>query len=221
MNDSAPESDLPTPAQVGRNLHQAKVEMRRAVLGRRDAMSEQMRRRASIAAVDRLIATSFWRQATIVGTTLTFGTELDTDPLLAIAHREGKRVALPRVNASTRMLELFFVDDVAAQTTPGTWGIREPIPERCDAAAAEQIDLAITPGVAFDRRGGRLGYGGGFYDRLLPMLRPEVPKVVLAFAVQLVERVPRGPQDVVVDAILTEHETIVVDRPAGDPARYR
>jgi 5-formyltetrahydrofolate cyclo-ligase len=202
-------------------LHLAKVEMRRVVIARRDALSAQERREASIAVVERLVATSFWREANVVGTTLTFGNELDTAPLLAIARRHGKRVALPRVDAGTRMLELFFVEDVAAQTAPGTWGIREPLPERCEAAAAAQIDLAVIPGVAFDRHGGRLGYGGGFYDRLLPMLRPGVPKVVLAFAVQVVERVPRGPQDVLVDAILTEQETIVVERSGGDPARVR
>ena len=65
------------------------------------------------------------------------------------------------------------------------------------------------PGVTFDRTGRRLGYGGGYYDRLLPLLPAQAPRIAGAFHVQIVERVPAGPHDMTVDAIVTEAETVV------------
>jgi 5-formyltetrahydrofolate cyclo-ligase len=70
------------------------------------------------------------------------------------------------------------------------------------------LDLVVVPGVAFDRRGARVGYGGGFYDRLLPRLRAGVPPIAIAFALQIVPEVPEGGMDRRVDAIVTEDEVI-------------
>jgi 5-formyltetrahydrofolate cyclo-ligase len=69
----------------------------------------------------------------------------------------------------------------------------------------------LVPGVAFDDRGHRLGYGGGFYDRLLPLVPPTVARVAGAFEMQVVERVPTAPHDVGVDTIVTERRTLNCD----------
>ena len=78
-----------------------------------------------------------------------------------------------------------------------------------------QLDLVIVPGVAFDRDGNRVGYGGGFYDRLLPRLRPGVPAVGLAFGLQVVARVVSGGTDRRVHAIVTEDEVLRTGSGAG------
>ena len=70
----------------------------------------------------------------------------------------------------------------------------------------------LVPGVAFDLGGRRLGYGGGYYDRLLPLLPPRAARVAGAFEIQLVERVPAAPHDVAVDAIVTESRIVVPTR---------
>jgi 5-formyltetrahydrofolate cyclo-ligase len=80
-------------------------------------------------------------------------------------------------------------------------------PAGADVVTVEDVDVVIVPGVAFDRRGGRVGYGGGFYDRLFSRA-PAVPTVAVAFAVQLVDEVPEGRSDRRVDAIVTEDEVI-------------
>ncbi|HTL75696.1 MAG TPA: 5-formyltetrahydrofolate cyclo-ligase, partial [Casimicrobiaceae bacterium] len=70
------------------------------------------------------------------------------------------------------------------------------------------VDWVLVPGVAFDARGGRLGYGGGFYDRLLPGAAGSAPRVAGAFEMQIVDAVPTAPHDVGVDAVVTERRTL-------------
>ena len=89
------------------------------------------------------------------------------------------------------------------------------------------IDWVLVPGVAFDRSGRRLGYGGGYYDRLLPLVASRTPRIVGAFDVQIVEHVPSGPHDITIDLIVTPTETIVncirasPGRPLEDAASER
>lgn len=126
--------------------------------------------------------------------------ELDTEPLLAALRAEGVRVALPRVTGR-RALDLHWVEDPGV-CVPGSFGIPEP-PESCLRAHLDDLDLVLVPGVAFDRTGHRLGYGGGFYDALLAALPSRAHSVGLAFDEQIVERIPAEEHDRPVDAVVT------------------
>jgi 5-formyltetrahydrofolate cyclo-ligase len=99
------------------------------------------------------------------------------------------------------------IRDPIADVGIGYQGIPEPRIE-CPLAVAADVDWALVPGVAFDASGRRLGYGGGFYDRLLPLLAPRTPRVAGAFACQIVARVPAAPHDLTVDTVVTEAQTI-------------
>ena len=91
---------------------------------------------------------------------------------------------------------------------PGPWRIPEPDPARCDLAAPADIDFILVPGVAFDPDGGRLGYGAGYYDRLLAAWPAPLPALVaLAFEIQIVPAVPVLAGDHRVDLIVTESQT--------------
>ena len=128
---------------------------------------------------------------------------MSTDEFLRRVLDDGKNLVLPQVERGG--LVLYGIDDPERDLRPGTWGIREPIPERCPLADPGRIDFALVPGVAFDRSGRRLGYGGGFYDRLLGgELSDGVPFVSGAFGVQVVDEVPVDPSDVLVDVVITE-----------------
>jgi 5-formyltetrahydrofolate cyclo-ligase len=85
----------------------------------------------------------------------------------------------------------------------GTWGIREPLPT-CQAVALDTIDFVLVPGVAFTPRCERLGYGGGFYDRLIARFAQRPPLVAAAFALQMRERIPFGWNDRCVDLVISE-----------------
>jgi 5-formyltetrahydrofolate cyclo-ligase len=143
--------------------------------------------------------------ARTVMTYLDFRGEVRTRMFLPKMWRRGKTVLAPFCLGEDLGL---FVLESPDELSPGAWGIPEPRPELRGAtgkrAEPESIDVALIPGAAFDRRGGRLGRGKGFYDRFLPRLRPEALKVGLAFECQLTPEVPLSPQDVRVDLVITE-----------------
>jgi 5-formyltetrahydrofolate cyclo-ligase len=194
---------------AGATLREAKRAMRDRVLRARDALPLEVREQAGRAIVATLAARADFRAATTVLLPLSFRSEYDTAPLFDAALSSGKVVSAPRVNTDTRMLEAFVVADPARDVAPGFRGIPEPLPH-CPAVALDAIDWVLVPGVAFDTRGYRIGYGGGYYDRLLPLLRRDAQRIAGAFELQVVEQVPSAPHDLAVDAIVTERRTIGV-----------
>lgn len=136
-----------------------------------------------------------------------FGSEVDTLPFNLALRRRGISLALPRVERDAGGLVLYRVQDPAVDLVPGVWGIPEPDPRRCEVVVPEAIDWMLLPGLAFDRQGGRLGYGGGYYDRLLPQL-PRLTRIAAAFQCQIVDAVPRGPHDVLMDRVISEDGTV-------------
>lgn len=133
---------------------------------------------------------------------MSMGAEFETAAFVRRVLADGKALVLPRVNREAKRLDLFAVCEVDRDLAPGVWDIREPVPDRCAAAVERDIDFALVPGLAFDAHGGRLGYGGGFYDRLLPRL-PAL-RVAAAFSVQVVDAVPMSARDQYVDLVVTE-----------------
>ena len=130
-----------------------------------------------------------------------FGWEIPTsDVVERWASVGGKRVVLPRVEGD--FLELREYSPSAM--VPGYRGIMEPGPEALTVSPSE-IDFALIPGVAFDRCGGRMGRGRGYYDRLLPLLRPDCWKVGVCRRCQFFDAIPREPHDFLMD------EVIVID----------
>jgi 5-formyltetrahydrofolate cyclo-ligase len=199
---------VPPGVPFGPALHDAKRAVRKRVLAARDAWPGADRSAAAQAIAERVIALPSFAAARTVLVTLPFSSEWDTLPLVRAALGAGKTVVLPRVDANARMLVLHAIRDPVADVTTGYRGIPEPGPQ-CPLVAPDAIDWVLVPGVAFDAAGGRLGYGGGFYDRLLPLFARAVPRIAGAFALQLVARVPAAAHDLRVDTIVTERQTIV------------
>lgn len=182
---------------------EVKAALREAVLRRRGALPEEERASLGHRILGKVLDLPAYGRSNVVLAYASFGTELPTDRFLRRVLHDGKVLLLPRVEREG--LHLHEVRDPARDLAPGTWGIREPIPDRCPLTGPESVDFALIPGVAFDRRARRLGYGGGYYDRLLAGVLPEgVLLVSGAFEVQMVDEVPVGPHDVPVDAVVTE-----------------
>jgi 5-formyltetrahydrofolate cyclo-ligase len=195
------------PALTGPALHDAKRALRERVLAARDALDADARAAASQALVARIGALPSFAKASCILVTLPFRSEWDTCPLVAAALVRGAIVALPRVNARVRKLELHRVTDLAADVNPGYRGIPEPL-ESQPRVDLRSIDWVLVPGVAFDEDGHRLGYGGGYYDRLLAMLAIGVPKVAGAYDLQVLAHIPSAPHDLRVDTIVTPTRTL-------------
>jgi 5-formyltetrahydrofolate cyclo-ligase len=138
-------------------------------------------------------------------TYLDIGGEVRTRRYVPELWRLGKKVVVPYCVA--RKLRLFHLKNMD-ELSPGTWQILEPKPEwrECTERHVEaaELDLIVVPGVAFDRYGGRLGLGKGYYDRFLPHIRTDALKIAPAFECQLVDNIPVLPHDVRVDMVVTE-----------------
>ena len=178
-----------------------KAEWRARLRAARAAVDGEARRAAAEAVAARLTASPLW---TASGTVLAYAdtaTELPTRPLLEVALAGGKRLCLPRVAADGDLT----LHDVGALGTlvEGYRGLLEPAVDAPRVAPAE-VDLAVVPGVGFDRHGVRLGQGGGHYDRLLACLLPACVVCGAAFACQVVARLPREPHDRPVAYLATE-----------------
>ena len=131
--------------------------------------------------------------------------EVGTRPFLLEAMAGGKRVVVPYCVG--RDLHLFHLQGMEELAASG-FGLLEPRPElRADPAKRAdpaELDLVMVPGVAFDRRGGRLGHGKGYYDRLLPRVRRNAPLVAVAFECQLFPEIPMLEHDIFMDQVVTE-----------------
>ena len=189
----------------------AKRELRAQVLAARDALAAPVRAAAAAAIARAIVALPSFAAARTVLVTLPFGSEWDTLPIVRAALAAGKAVVVPRVDRARRMLELRAIRDPVADVVRSDRDIPEPSLS-APIVPPGTVDWVLVPGVAFDRRGRRLGYGGGFYDRLLPLLPPGTPRIAGGYDLQVVGEVPTGPHDLGVDAIVTESLFVAVDR---------
>jgi 5-formyltetrahydrofolate cyclo-ligase len=147
-----------------------KQQLRQRIITARDALPESERRAMSAAVRARLLDLPAYRAANTVLGYMHFGAELQSEPWVGRVLADGKTLVLPKVNAATRELDLYRVRDLARDLAPGAWNILEPLASCARFAEEEPLDFILLPGVAFTREGARLGYGGGFYDKLLMKL---------------------------------------------------
>jgi 5-formyltetrahydrofolate cyclo-ligase len=186
-----------------------KSALRKTILTQRATQTAEARAITDAQIVQRLVQLPDYQRARGLLGYMNFGTEFASDIWVRQALADGKKLALPKVNTDTKQLELYWVNDLDHQLAAGAWGIREPIITRCEQLdQLHEIDFALLPGVAFTRQGARLGYGGGFYDKLLARFTHLPPLIAAAYSLQLVADVPQEVTDVNVAWIVTELETV-------------
>ncbi len=194
-----------------------KSELRRDMLHRRSMLTRSEREQQSLAICEHLWSKFIEPKRSDNGDACTlmgyapFRNEVNIVPLLERCWNHGIQVVLPKVDAHASTMSLYAVASWN-ELVPGAWGIPEPSTEGRQAwnPAAEgcNIHWVIVPGVAFDRHGGRLGYGGGFYDRFFSGMRREGRPMLLAPAYneQIVNVIPMEQFDQRVDAVITEQQ---------------
>ncbi len=192
-------SDIPTPD---------KTSVRTTARTARRALDADRRREASDAISRRFLDLPETIRASTVLAYSALPEEADPAPAVAVLRDRGVRVALPKVSGAGS-LSLHWTDS-DSDLVPGPFGIREPTAGQEPAAAAD-LDLVIVPGVAFDASCRRIGFGGGYYDALLPTLPASTRTVAFAFDEQIVDEVPCEAHDARVDVVVTP--TTVYRRP--------
>lgn len=182
--------------------------LRQELLKKRSSLTidEVVDKSADIAEL--LFSTDFYKKSKYIMCYIDFRNEVKTEEIIRTSLENGKKIIIPISVVKTRQLILSQLLDYDKELESGTYGILEPKKEFIRRVSPELIDLVLVPGVAFDRRGYRIGYGGGYYDRFLPKVKRSTPKVALAFDIQMVEYVKKGRYDIPMDYIITEKEII-------------
>jgi len=163
---------------------ETKKELRKYYIERRSRLSGDEVREKSESLFAGICLLDRYRNANVVLAYMSFGNEVSTGPFICRCIRDGKTVALPKVEKEEGKgcrLAIHAIKDPVADVVPGFKGILEPDPSKARLLDPREIDLAVVPGVAFDAAGNRIGYGAGCYDRLLPLLRPDCLKIGAAF----------------------------------------
>jgi 5-formyltetrahydrofolate cyclo-ligase len=185
-----------------------KREIRKKVLAIRNGMKPGEIEAKSGDIVRRLTALQDLRESSTLMVFLSFGSEVRTDGLLRWGWEAGKRMVVPLCRPEDRGLTPCLLGSFA-ELEIGRYGIREPKGEMIRPVPREEIDAILVPAVAFDRRGHRVGYGGGYYDRFLPEV-PRAVRIGAAYSCQIVAMVPEDPHDLPVDRIVTENGEIPI-----------
>lgn len=184
-----------------------KREQRRYWLEQRRSLAPEAREAENELLCAALAGWEFYRSAKTVGLYLHVRDEVDIDAIAEDAWRSGKRAVVPRIvqgNAGT--MEMRTIRNWG-EVAEGDFGMREPVAPT-PAVAAADIDLWLVPGVAFTEQGARLGYGGGYYDRLLAQARPDAILAGIAYEQQIAPLLPADPWDVTVMFVVTPKRVI-------------
>jgi len=188
-------------------LKRAKRDVRRRVLAARDALPADDLAAAATAIARRVLELPELREVRTAMAFSSFGSEVPMEPLIGALVDRGITVALPRIVDGDLQARSFRPGDT---TTPTSFGAQEPVGG--DPVDPLQLDAVLTPAVAFDRHGRRIGYGGGFYDRLFTRVRADAARIGVAMTVQVLdEDLPAGAFDLRVHVIVTPDETIRCD----------
>jgi 5-formyltetrahydrofolate cyclo-ligase len=195
------------------SLKEEKRALRRAMAEKRDALSSEERKRMAAAATEIFCELPEVRVAHTVAGFVSTRSEIDTEALLQRFRQRGVTVVLPRVSTGLIPPRLrFHRVEEKSELVFGIFGLLEP-GQDCPEVPAQEIDVCLVPGLAFAKRGDRVGYGGGYYDELAAYVRAHPNAtgsifVGFAFDFQLLESCPTGEWDVPVDCVVTDERSI-------------
>jgi 5-formyltetrahydrofolate cyclo-ligase len=179
-----------------------KKKLRKEIREKRDRITASDRKNRSKIIAEKFYNINYYTESHNILAYYPFGSEIDTTLVIIRALENNKSIILPKV--FDQELKLYYIDKLSEHLEKGKYGIMEPIPRLCRTAKIKDVDLAIIPGLGFDKNLNRLGYGGGFYDRLLTLIPVEVKKVAFCFDVQVVGSIPVSEHDIKIDILITE-----------------
>ncbi len=177
---------------------------RQTKLSQRDSLPPELRREKS-----ELIRKKLWSMEELVTAShimiyVNFRSEVETMPLFADCYKRNIQISVPLTITKPPQLVPYLITDPAHDLRAGYCDIPEPDPDRLSSCDPSEIDVVLVPGSVFDSRGGRLGYGGGYYDRFFANAAPNALRIALAFEMQLVESVPIMAHDKKMHYLVTE-----------------
>lgn len=188
-----------------------KEDLRAALMKLRRELTAGEAAAASMVIQERVRRLPAFQSAGVIMAYAAYRNEVQTEGLITEALKRGARVALPVTDTLKKEIYARVISEYPTDLVPGAYGILEPKPS-CPVVSPKEFELVFVPGVAFDPAGFRLGFGGGYYDRLLPRLQEKTVTVGLAYRFQVVETVFPEPHDWRVKYIVTDTGVIKVEQ---------
>lgn len=178
-----------------------KKTLRNKILKVRDSLNIKEKETMDNRIFNQLINSELYINAKSIFIYLSFGTEIDTNKIINKALEDKKEVYIPKIYKSDKSMKAIRLSSFK-DLKENSMGILEPINDS-NFIEKENIDLIIVPGVVFDFKGNRIGYGGGYYDRYLESIKDLGNKVVLAYDLQIVDFIEPELHDITFDYIIT------------------
>ncbi len=184
-----------------------KSRIRQQVLRRRDSLEAGGKEQKDRFIKEKLFTLPEFQRSPVIFFFASFRSEVSTFPLIEEALSIGKKVILPAVDTANKELRLYEIKDLN-ELSPGYMGIPEPAVPGERERDINDVTLAVIPGAAFDSRGNRLGYGAGYYDKILSRLKRKIPLVALAYEEQIVGSLPSEAHDIKIHMIVTDKRVL-------------
>ncbi len=187
--------------------------LRKTILAERNRLTPEEIAAKSLAIQQKLLAMTEIRDRHSIFVYVSFRSEVATLQLIDALIDMGKRVIVPITRVQAKRMDVIHITNRSTDLHSGYCNIPEPREELCrtNEVPAEQVETILLPGSVFDMRGGRFGYGGGYYDRFLAKV-PAAARIGLAFDLQIVEKAPLQAHDQLLDMVVTENRVIRGDR---------
>ncbi|GEN31096.1 5-formyltetrahydrofolate cyclo-ligase [Cerasibacillus quisquiliarum] len=178
-----------------------KVDLRDKMIEKLKQLSFSKKKEIERLLYTHLFALELWQTSNIIAVTISQSIEWDTTPIITQAWKEGKTVVIPKCIPKTKEM-IFYTYKEGDQLQQTYFQLWEPIPEKAALVTHDQIDLIIVPGIVFDKKGYRIGFGGGYYDRYLVNYKNAT--VALIHTKQLLKQIPAEYYDIPVKQLITE-----------------
>jgi len=188
-------------------------QLRKTILAERNRLTPEEIAEKSTAIQQKLLTMTEIKDRSSIFVYVSFRSEVATLDLIDVLLDMGKRVIVPITRVQAKRMDAIHITNRATDLHAGYCNIPEPREELCltNEVPAEQVETILLPGSVFDKRGGRFGYGGGYYDRFLAKV-PTAARIGLAFDLQIVEKAPLQAHDELLDLVVTESRVIRGDR---------
>lgn len=187
-----------------------KVKVRGEIINKRNKLSSKDKIRYDNLIFKKLINSEIYKKSKKIFIYISFGSEVDTRNIIEYSLADGKEIYVPKTNKLVKEMLAIRINSLS-NLTADKWGILEPETINKDNIGCE-FDLIIMPGVAFDNKGNRIGYGGGYYDKYISKYNGNTEYIALAYEIQIVKSIYIEEHDITVDYILTENEFKKVEK---------
>lgn len=182
-------------------MNLTKKDLRNLVYKNRKELDKDIKSDWDLTIFKKLLESEAYKKASVIFTYISFGCEVDTINFIKKALSDNKTICVPKVISKIEGMEAYKITSLN-DLEKGYYGILEP-KNHCQLINPSEINLIIMPGVAFDKTNGRIGYGGGFYDRYLKRVTSGTRKIALAYTFQVFDSIPTDEFDEKVDFIIT------------------